>query len=163
MNSYKDRNRKTITLPSGATVSIRKLVAADYLVDKEIPVADFMGSKKPGQSADVVTPERLRWGVALSKRILFNCTGPFLFEGQTFKIVDKPSDKCADNELAFEDLDQADADAIAAEVNVFSGLTPQAAEAVRPFPEKQEDGNAGAPTGEALRLPSDGDTQVANA
>lgn len=146
--SYKDRNRKIIELPSGATVLIRKMVARDYLGNREIPILDLVGKTKPSRPEEI-TPEKLQQGIALAKIALVNCTSCFSFGSETFKIVDKVSADCGANELAIEDLDQEDADAIVTQVNEFSGWTTQAAEAAKPFPAESPNGaprtQAGAP------------------
>ena len=159
--SYKDRNRKLLTLPSGAVVMIRKLLARDYLTSKEIPIMDLVG-KRSKASQEEISSDNIQVSIVLAKIILTACTSQFVFGGVTYRIVDKATADCADNELSIEDLDQADADAIVAEVNSFSGWTPQAAEAAKPFLSESQNGDPYTQAGQIVSLPSDANPKSAN-
>lgn len=165
--SYKTRNQKIITLPSGATVSIRKLVPEDYLSQKSIPVYDMVGGRNkpenlsPEQMAVIEERDRQR-GIQMRKTILTRCCGPLQFEGESLRIVDKPSTETSTAEIAIELLDIDDSKFIADQVIEMSGLLAGPEVPARTFPNEQQGSGEGAPAGEVIRLPSNGDSQVAN-
>ena len=132
--NYRERSpsRKEITLPSGAVIQIKKLNA--YATPA---------------LAKRVADDEASYGARLSIYILTDRTGPL--EG--LKIVEKVADEAT--EIAIEELDQADAEAIVSGVMEFSGLTKRAEEARATFPEAgQTNGHQCAPSGNALPGPS---------
>lgn len=144
--SYRDRLRKKITLPSGATIVIHKLNTFNE---------PFLTPRRRGEGdAD------LESGMRLTKFALTNPNnGPLLFEGEALRIVDKP--KADAGEITIEELEQADANAIFSEIIEFSGLTKAGQEARKTFPEGQEAGGSNPSTGSIVSLPADGASQVA--
>lgn len=137
MNGYRKLSRKTITLPSGAACTIRKMKAADFLAFGRIPEL-FAAANRTGKKPDPekMTPEDITWFAKLGARILTHCVGPLTMDGQTVRIVDKPWADCAEGEIAIEELEQGDANAIATAVKEFSGAGKEGAEEARTFPEQ---------------------------
>ena len=147
MNNYFDRTRKLVTLPSGATVLIRKITAGDFRgITSEVPVLD--GFRKSGH---IPTEAEVAQAVKMATRILTLCCGAFKYQGETYRIVDKPfSDPgLKEDELPIELLDQADAEAIISAVHEFSGLLKGGGQNGRTF---QQGATADVlPPGEAVR------------
>jgi hypothetical protein len=102
--SYRDRTRKKVTLPSGATVFIRRFNARDFFE----------------AGGDPAKPDDQAVNVKLASRALSSCTWGFEFKGERFKITDKRTEDCAADELSIDDLEQADADSIMSAVLEFS-------------------------------------------
>lgn len=103
--SYRDRLRKEIKLPSGASIVIHKLNA---------------------YSESFLTPRKgdddLQRGMVRSRYMLTNpLNGPLCFDGEALRIVDK--DIAGPGEITITELEQADADKILEEIMEFSGLT----------------------------------------
>ena len=117
---YLDKNKRRITLPSGAEIDIFKLNSFSE---------PFLTSGKQDDTAA---------GLGLSLFILESKVGPLCHQGESGKIVNKPKDQCAEGEIPIELLEQADADAIINQVIEFSGLNKAGAEARKTFPERQE-------------------------
>lgn len=140
---YKERNRKQIKLPSGATIVIAKLNTFSE---------PFIAQRK--------TDDDLTAGVRLAKYCLTNpANGPFCFEQESARIVDKPT---ADpGEITIEELEQDDADAIIREITVFSGLDKAGREARNTFPAGQAPGDQPASNGDDLPRPADGTLKTA--
>lgn len=114
---YRDRNRKKIELPSGATIVIAKLNVFNepFLAPSKKEEAETQGMK-------------------LSMFALTNPNnGPFTFDGESARLVNKPT--AGPGEITIGEIDQADADAIVNAVVEFSGLTKSASEARKTFPE----------------------------
>lgn len=140
---YRDRNRKRISLPSGATIVIAKLNVFNE---------PFITSSRKDEAETQ--------GMKLSMFALTNPNnGPFTFEGQEARLVNKPV--AGDGEIAIGELDQADADAIVNAVVEFSGLTKSAAEARKTFPEGPKKDGEPAPAGDALRSVANGVAETA--
>lgn len=124
--SYRDRNRKSITLPSGATIVIAKLNTFNE---------PFIVTRK--------SDDELTAGVRLAKFALTNPANSVMVfqlgtEIERLRIVDKV--EAGSGEITIADLDQADADAIVREVIEFSGLGTAGREARKTFPEGQATG-----------------------
>jgi hypothetical protein len=119
--------RKLIELPSGARVKIRCLSVYDLMLIEQPP-------KNPTEA------QRIAAGVSMVRAILTRCTGQIRAKDGTRKrIVDKHFDDADDlTEITIEELDQADADKIVAEVHALSNLK-EAGDKPKPFPEKQKD------------------------
>lgn len=122
--------RKTITLPSGATVKVRKLSALDLAIETgEVRSVGPSSKSKP-------TEKDIEFGLKVVRIALTKCTGKVAFPTGAKKIVDKGLDDSNDaTEITIEELDQADADAIVSAVFELSGIGG-AANAAK-FPEEQ--------------------------
>lgn len=139
---YRDRNRKEIELPSGATIVVAKLNVFNE---------PFIATKKD---------EAETQGMKLSMFALTNPNnGPFCYQGEEAKLVNKPT--AGPGEITIGEIDQADADAIVNAVVEFSGLTKSASEARKTFPEGQTEAGEPAPSGDALRGIADGTLKTA--
>lgn len=136
------KKSKQLTLPSGATCAVRKLAAYDFIELGNIPTPLLVETtKKKLESNDFpkISKEDLAFGVALARLALTRACSPLRSAtGGEFIIVDKPFHKCAANEISIEELEQADADMIVAEVTALSKMAKEAADKAKPFPEKQE-------------------------
>lgn len=137
---YRDRNRKSVLLPSGATIVIAKLNTFNE---------PFIVARKGD--------DELVAGVRLAKFALTNpANSPLHFphdgEVEKLRIVDKPV--ADEGEITISDLDQADADKIVNEVVEFSGMGNAGREARKTFPEGQAQDGGDPPAGDALRSAS---------
>jgi len=157
--SYKERSRKTIKLPSGATITIRKLAGYDFAKLGDWPLAF---DRKPGNGSQSPTSDKksFEFGVKMAKLILTDCTGPMTFEGETLCIVNKPFNDTTETELSIDELEQADAECIIDEVKRFSGMGKEAAETGRTFPEKPQAHAEHTQPGENLQKAPDGNPRT---
>lgn len=140
--SYRDRLRKTIQLPSGATIVIAKLNTFNE---------PFLTTpRKRNGEAEAEEGN----GIRLAKFALCNpANGPLEFEGEKLRIVDKP--EAALGEITIGELEQADATAIFNSVLDFSGLSKAGQEARDTFHEGQTAGGATPSAGAIVSLPAD--------
>ena len=144
--NYRDRNRKSIKLPSGATIVIAKLNTFNE---------PFIITRKGG--------DELAAGVRLAKFALSNPNNSVMvFQGdevERLRIVDKPVAEVG--EITIADLDQEDADIIVQEVIKFSGLDNASREARKTFPEGQAPGGEPPSAGHDLSRSPDGAAEAA--
>lgn len=121
--TYRDRNRKIITLPSGAKCVIRKLTVSDFIsiggIPSVLPDDVKAGTRKPTEKEQQEMNER---GLAIQRVIFTKCMGPIVHEGKRYFIVDKPVGQAADGEIEIDAWDQSDAEFVALEVMSFSGM-----------------------------------------
>lgn len=140
---YQDRNRKNITLPSGAQIVIAKLNGF---------CEPFIVSKKE---------DEMTGGVRLARFCLVNPqNGELRFEGEAARIVDKAV--AEPGEITIAEIEQADADMIVKEVIVFSGLNSAGREARKTFPEKSKNGDERPSAGRAVSRAADRDLETAD-
>lgn len=145
--SYRDRLRKKIELPSGATIVIHKLNTFNE---------PFLTPRRRNGDGDV----DLESGMRLAKFALANPNnGPLIFGSESFRIVDKPV--AGEMEITIDELEQADADAIFKSVLEFSGMTKAGQEARDTFPAGQETGGATPSAGQIVSLPPDRSAEAA--
>jgi len=145
--SYRDRLRKTITLPSGATIVIHKLNTFNE---------PFLTTRRRNCDGD----NDIESGVRLAKFALSNPNnGPLTFDGESLRIVDK--DEAGEGEITISQLEQSDADTIFKAVLEFSELTKAGQEARATFPEGQEAGGSTSPNGGVVPLHTNGPAEVA--
>jgi hypothetical protein len=144
--------RKTITLPSGATVLIRKMKGRDFFELGEAP-RDI--EKRTAESPPLKAHE-LAWLVESNNLILTKCTGPICYpDGTKRTIVNKPFAQTSEAELSIEELDDVDGEAIIAAVTAFSDEGREAGREALKFPNEQAlAANAGSP-GRALQPASE--------
>ena len=124
---YRKRNRKTITLPSGGEVEIRKLSVADFLKVGDIPSAFVSGDEKERERS--VTE-----GSPFARNFLKICLTCGVV---SMRVVDKPAYDCGPDEVAVEEIPTADASFIASAVAEFTNLAGGAGEGIARFPEEQ--------------------------
>jgi hypothetical protein len=127
------QTRKLIELPSGARVKIRPLSMFDF------------------SKVDTKDPEQIM------RAALSNCTGKVRFsETDKRQIVDKHFDDSDDlTEITIEELQQADAEMIVAEVFKLSGVGKEASESLKPFRQEPEKPGADSPDGNAIPQAAD--------
>lgn len=140
--------RKTITLPSGATVKVRKLSALDLASEiGEIKTLALAGDKPKSQPSQ----KDIEFGSRVVRIALTKCTGKIVFGDSAKRIVDKHFSESDDaTEITIEELDQADADAIVSAVFELSGIGGATA-SVAKFPEEQAASGAGGQAGAAIQ------------
>ena len=147
---YKTRSRKTITLPSGGEVVIRKLTGLDYLDVGDIPSAFWEAVR--GQ-------DKAEAGKVLEKNkdLARRMTVASLVKGVvSMKIVDKRPRDCADDELSVDEISPKDADCIVEQISEMNSLHREAGKAIARFPgEHGVSGDAGH-DGEEIRKTADG-------
>jgi len=105
LQSYKARNRKQITLPSGLECTIKKLTVADVYA---------MGGAGSSES------DQLRQSVQMISACV---VGPF-------RIVEKPAAETGPDEIAANDIDNDDFGFLVEAITEFSGLAEKKISAV---------------------------------
>ena len=150
--SYRDRTTRRLTLPSGATILVRKLAVGDFQSLGKVPstLGEADRLRLRDAKPETMTPADFDFIVKLTTLILTRCCGPLEFEGESLTLVDKPFAECADTEIAISQVEQADANEIVQAVNALSGMTKEAATKIRPFPEEPGAPADVRPPGEAL-------------
>lgn len=153
-----NETRKTITLPSGGTVCVRKLSAYDFATHfGDVPVIAPEGA--PGTTRSRATKkDDPAFGLKFIRLALTVAAGPIKDpDGKTRRIVDKKFHECAEDEITLEEFPQADADAIFNAVLELSGMKGGAADKAAKFPEESAGTDSTGPGSETLR-----ETAVAN-
>lgn len=128
--------RKQITLPSGATCVVRKLSRLDFIGSDRIPQAfPLVDPNRPSQAP---TPELQDFAAALGRISLVKACGAITQpDGRRLRIVQKHFAECGPDEMAVEEVSDADADAIINAVAELTGMTQEAGREAAPFPAGQ--------------------------
>lgn len=148
---YRKRSRKTITLPSGGDVEIRKLSGLDFLSAGEIPVA-FQEAVRAKDKAAMEAVMKSDPG--LTKRI----DAAVLTSGVvSIKIVDKPPRDCAEDEISVHEISPEDSEFIVNEITSLNSLNAGAGKSIRRFPEEPGSPCDGGRDGQEVRETTDGD------
>lgn len=148
-----NKGRKTITLPSGGTCVVRKLAESDFIAaGQTVLLLNLIDPERRRKKAVEVDEEKAFQAlVDLHNVMLTSCCGRITFPDKTVaKIVQKPFDECTDAEITIEELAQPDAAAIIQAVKELSGMTKEAVQAARSFPEAAESSHRPASAGEEL-------------
>jgi hypothetical protein len=137
--------RKSLTLPSGATTTIRKLAPIDFAGaglsrPNTVKVAKETGDGQPSE-------EMIEFSVHLARLAVLKACGHMRIQGRLRKIVDKDFYELAPNEICLADVTPEDFRAIQEAVFELSGFGKEAAQAAETFPEKQGAGSDSAPAG----------------
>lgn len=153
--SYRERTRKTVTLPSGAVAVVVRLAPIHLIELGDIPLVDLREDVKRGEQKERTAKSMtLRW--KLENLILKNCVLSFEFHGEKLTLVDKPPAKCEEGELSIHELEPDDVTAIQLAVNSLTDPTERRLpEGAKPFPEGQGAGGTASRNGESLRHSSD--------
>ena len=146
--SYRDRTRKQITLPSGATCVIRKLRPRDFVSVGSIPTTYPEQHAKRGL-ADKAEDER--WALRAERVILSECVCNFEHDGKVYRIVDKRFSETSADEIAIEELEETEAAFIVSEVMRFSGLEKGASREAPGFQPNGSGHDSVGPNGGTLR------------
>lgn len=143
--------RKTITLPSGATCTVRRVSLFDLQSVGRLPAGIVPASSAPTREP---TPDQIEFQARVMRAELTRCVGPLRYpDGTTLRIVDRPFDQCAEGEITVDELDTHDALEIVGAVTELSGMTKEAGQSARTFPEEPPADDHPAPDGQTLRLP----------
>ena len=156
-----NKAQKQITLPaSGGVCLVRKIHQRDFISAGMTPLfLNFANEKRRTALTEAGEEKLLEAMTEFTEVMLLKCCGKITFpDGSVQKIVKKPFDECAPEEIALEVLEQADATAIVDAVQELSGMTKGAAEAAKSFPEGQSNDSEPAPSGEVLRGSADNAT-----
>jgi hypothetical protein len=146
--------RRKITLPSGATCTVRKLSGYDFVHLGTLPPEAREEINR--RFTDAQEARAVVEGFRLVKLSLTRaCSVLTLTDGAKRRIVDKEFSACEDNEISIEELSDEDARAITAAIQELSGLTKEAVAAVKPFPQEQVSGDQPPQAGEDLRQAAD--------
>jgi len=147
---YKTRSRKTITLPSGGEVVIRKLTGLDYLDVGDIPSAfwEAVRGQNKAEAGKVLEKNQ-----DLARRM----TVASLVKGViSMKVVDKHPRDCADDEVSVDEINPKDTDYIVEQISEMNSLHREAGKTIARFPgEHGVSGDAGH-DGEEIRKTADG-------
>ena len=152
--SYRDRNCKQLTLPSGATCWIRKLVGNDFVTIGNIPAfrGDKADKREPSESEKAAA---VKWSLGLEKIIFTHCVSDFTLENEKLKIVDKPLNTAGKGEIEIELLDGEDAAAIVQAVMAFSSMGKGAAGNGQTFRPDEDRHGEPAPPRDNLPMPAE--------
>ena len=147
---YKTRSRKTITLPSGGEVVIRKLTGLDYLDVGDIPSAFWEAVRGQNKAEAGKVLEK-------NKDLARRMTVASLLKGVvSMKIVDKHPRDYADDEVSVEEISPKDAEYIVEQISEMNSLNREAGKSIARFPvEHGVSGDAGH-DGEEIRKTADG-------
>lgn len=151
--SYRDRTRKTVTLPSGAVAIVTRLAPVHLIELGDIPLADFgEDPKRKGER----TAKSIAANIKFQNVVLKNCVLSFEFAGEKFKLVDKHPNDCPEGsgELSIHELEPSDVEAIQRAFGSFE--EGRLAREAKPFPEIQKPSGEVASNGESLRHPANG-------
>lgn len=132
--------RKTIDLPSGGRVTVRKLSGLDMVGGGFVPKAFPQEKLDAINSGDLqeITKEDAQQLGAIWTAILTKCTSPVsTIEGDRLRIVDKGLDKAAADEITLGEMDDEDVMAIVSTCMELSGLTKEAGRKAQGFPGEQ--------------------------
>jgi len=148
--------RKTLNLPSGATIIVRSCSQMDFIGLGALPMvvappAEVVDPDAPPPSP---TKEDIERGAKLLRIILTRCTGIFTHGVRRQKLVDKPLSDLRADEMCLEELSDADAMMIIDEVKALSGMTKEVAADAATFPGKPEAVPDARPDGAAVPLPA---------
>lgn len=148
--------RKKVTLPSGATLVMRKVCGMDYMLAGCGEFPDFLrivSAKEPEKSIAKMPPAKMAEWHRLSLAVIARCCSPVRFpDGSKLKLVAKELDECGDDEMTLEELDQLDFEAIQ---QAFTDMSQEAGRKARPFPEQPKTAGDAPPSGEVLPLPAE--------
>lgn len=149
MNAVRS-TRKTLTLPSGATVLIRKMKGRDFFELGEAPASLEKRTERHPQ--DPLRPDELAWLVASNNLILTKCTGPICDpDGSKRTLVNKPFALTSEAEISIEELEDEDGEAIIKAVNEFSQEGREAGRQALKFPHEPALSPDAGSSGDALR------------
>ena len=147
---YKTRSRKTITLPSGGEVVIRKLTGLDYLDVGDIPSAfwEAVRGQDKAEAGRVLEKHK-----DLSRRM----TVASLVRGViSMKIVDKHPLDCAEDEVSVEEISPKDTDYIVEQISEMNSLNREAGKSIARFPVEHGVSGDARHDGEEIRKTADG-------
>ena len=148
---YRQRSRKTITLPSGGEIAIRKLTGLDYLEVGDVPTA-FWTAVKSGDKDEVT--KILEKYKDLSRRM----TIVSLVRGVvSMRIVDKRPIDCSDEEVSVDEIDPQDTDFIVEQISEMNALDKEAGKSIGRFRGEHGVPRDGGLHGEEVRETADGD------
>lgn len=143
--------RKKVTLPSGATLVMRRVCGMDYVLAGCAEFPDFLRivtDKEPEKALAKLTPAKMAEWHRVSLAVIARCCSPVRFaDGSKCKLVAKELDECGDNEMTLEELPQADFETIQ---QAFTEMSQEAGRKARPFPEQPQAAGDVAPAGESL-------------
>lgn len=128
-------------MPSGGTVTVRKLSGLDMVGGGFVPKAFPQEKLDAINSGEIhkITEEEARQLGAIWSAILTKCTSPVTtIEGDRVRIVDKGLDKAAADEITIGEMDDEDVMAIVSACMELSGLTKEAGRKAQGFPGEQE-------------------------
>lgn len=112
-SEYKKRTTKQVVCPSGLTVNIRKILSVDYLMMGILP--DTLTSYRANVMSNqpIENPQ-----LAVDLQVMFLTKA--VIPTQDLKIVDKPIESCAENELSVYQLEEEDSLCLIQEITEFS-------------------------------------------
>jgi len=151
-SDYRKRSRKTITLPSGGEVEIRKLSALDFLRTGDIPQAFWLAAS----SGDRVGTERsLKENREIERKIM---TATLINGVVSMTIVDKRPRECGDDEVSVDEISPEDSDFIVKEISALNSMNAGAGKSIRRFPEESGSSCDGGRDSGQVREVANGDT-----
>ncbi len=143
--------RKFLTLPSGATCSVRNFSTYDFLESGGDIPALFQGKKpksekqkKELEEALQKDPQAIAFGIKSAKLSLTKCCGPISYpDGSKIRIVAKEFHECLTGEISIEEFDDEDAKVIIAAVSEISKMGKEVGQSVQKFPSGEQSASSG--------------------
>jgi hypothetical protein len=148
---YRQRSRKTITLPSGGEVAIRKLTGLDYLEVGDVPTAFWQAVKSGDKEEATKVLEKYK---ELSRRMtVFSLVRGVV----SMKIVDKRPIDCAEDEVSVDEISPTDTDYIVEQISEMNALDKEAGKSIARFRGEHGISRDAGHDGEEVRKTADGD------
>lgn len=150
---FRERTRKTVTLPSGLTVDIRKVWLIDFFTLGELPLP----SPEEDQKAEGPAPKnallsRIELDKYATRAVLMGAIDPVFVESEE----DARGSTGSPQTVWIKDLSYDDFQALAEAILLFSGLTKEAAADADRF-RPDNFGNNGKGAGAGVREAASGD------
>lgn len=138
--SYK--KRKTLTLPSGATVTVRPRTRLEDIRIGSVP--SWMLKHKDGEELTEVQQKSLNeYLTAVERVILPACSvSPITNGEESFTVVDIDPKDTKPDQISWAEIEPEDRAAMVEAINELSGLSKAGQEARKTFPEKPEPASA---------------------
>lgn len=162
MNSYLQKTQKTVTVPSGAKVTVRRRTRGDDILIGAAPAFVVRGLRLKDQGKEIPdsTPQDdLDFAKYLAKQseiLLTRCVIGFSFDGADFTIVSKELGQEGAGEIPFTSITAEDEEAIIEAINSLA----TGRGSVDPFPKEAATSAGSGCAGDSIRVPSDGPTET---
>jgi hypothetical protein len=154
-SEYRKRSRRTITLPTGGEVEIRKLYGFDFIDAGEIPDAFWEAVKKGNQAAaQKALDSRPGLEEKLTRAMLVNAV-------VSMNLVDKPLADCGGDEVSIDELDPRDRKAILEATKEMNSMSTEAGKSIGRFQEEPSPACPDGRPGEEVRETPDTDPRPA--
>lgn len=136
---YKAAQIGSVTLTTGDVIQVRRMDRADFFALGGVPdlfhdpeLRRGVKDRSPEAIAKIVEKES-GYLERFQRQCLLHC-----IVSSNFKVVDKPSEQCGEDEVPYHAVNDVDKAAIVNKISELAGGGKEVAEQARTFPEKQE-------------------------